>query len=46
MTKKDKKLKKIVRDMLDEAITYGEYVVPKKTLEELAKATDYKLPKD
>ena len=44
MSKKHRNLKRLIHDMLDGAITYGEYILPKKTIEELADATNYTLP--
>ena len=37
-------LRGLVRDMLDEAISYSEFILPMRTIEKLAMAINYKLP--
>lgn len=37
-------LHELVRELLDEAISYGEYVLTKNDMEALANATGYELP--
>ena len=38
------KMKRLISDMLDEAISYGEYILPVATIEVFADTIDYELP--
>ncbi len=37
-------LRRVINNLLDEAISYGEYVMTKEDMEALADATGYELP--
>ena len=42
----DLHLHRLVREILDEAVSYGEYILTKEDMEALAGATGYELPED
>ena len=42
----DLHLHRLVREILDEAVSYGEYILTKGDMEALAGATGYELPED